>query len=68
MPDIAQDDYPIIFGDLSGYIIVDRVALSVQRLDEIYAEQNIVLLLGRKRVGGYCAEPYRIKVMKASAS
>ena len=68
MPDIAQDDYPIIFGDLSGYIIVDRVALSVQRLDEVYAEQNIVLLLGRKRVGGYCAEPYRIKVMKASAS
>lgn len=68
MPDIAQDDYPVIFGDLNGYIIVDRVALSVQRLDEIYAEQNIVLLLARKRVGGMCAEPYRIKVLKASAA
>jgi HK97 family phage major capsid protein len=66
VPDVAANAYPIIFGDLSGYIIVDRVGLSIQRLSELYAETNITLLLARKRVGGYCAEPYRIRVQKVS--
>ncbi len=68
VPDIAANSYPIIFGDLNGYIIVDRVGFSIQRLAELYAETNTTLLLARKRVGGYCAEPYRIKVLKAGTS
>lgn len=64
MPDIAADAYPIIFGDLSGYIVLDRVGFSVQRLSELYAETNLTLLLARRRVGGYLAEPYRVKVMQ----
>jgi len=68
MPDIGTNTYPILFGDLSGYIVLDRVGFSLQRLSEIYAETNLTLLLGRKRVGGYCAEPYRMKVLKAGTS
>lgn len=68
MPDITTDGYPIAFGDFSSYIVLDRVGFSVQRLTELYAETNITLLLARKRVGGYLAEPYRVKVLKASAS
>lgn len=66
VPAIAANDFPIIFGDLSGYIVLDRVGLAVQRLSELYAETNITLLLARKRVGGYLAEPFRVKVQKIS--
>jgi HK97 family phage major capsid protein len=66
MPDISTDAYPIAFGDMSGYIVLDRVGFSLQRLSELYAETNITVLLARKRVGGYLAEPYRVKVLKAS--
>jgi HK97 family phage major capsid protein len=64
MPDVAGDAYPIIFGDLRGYLVLDRVGLSIQRLTELYAETNITLLLARKRVGGQCIEPWRIKAQK----
>lgn len=67
MPAIASNAYPIIFGDLRGYMIVDRVGLSVQRLSELYAETNITLLLAKKRVGGQVVEPWRMKVQKVSS-
>jgi HK97 family phage major capsid protein len=65
MPDYtAANNYPLIFGDLSGYMIVDRVGLSVQKLSELYAETDVTLLLARKRVGGYCIRPWMLKVLK----
>ncbi len=51
-----------IFGDLQGYLVLDRVGFSIQRLSELYAETNITVLLARHRVGGQLVEPYRIKV------
>jgi len=66
MPDIAGNDYPILFGDFSGYFIVDRIGLSLQRLSEIYAETNITVILGRKRVGGEVAQPWRFRAQKIS--
>jgi HK97 family phage major capsid protein len=56
--------YPMVFGDLSGYIIADRVGLSIKRDENLYAETNQVLLLGRKRVGGQLAEAYRLSLLK----
>lgn len=67
MPDIAANAFPIIFGDLQGYLIADRVGLSIQVLRELYAETNITLLLARKRVGGQLIEPYRLRVQKCEA-
>lgn len=68
MPAIAAGAYPIIFGDLRGYLILDRVGLSVQRLtDSAYSELNLTGLLARKRVGGQVIEPWRIQVQKVSA-
>jgi len=64
----AANTYPIIFGDLKGYLVLDRVGFSVQRLAEKYAEENLVVLLGRKRVGGQVVEPYRMRCYKALAS
>lgn len=67
MPDIAGNAYPILFGDFTGYFIVDRVGLSLQRLSELYAETNITLLLARKRVGGDVAQPWRFKAQKIAS-
>lgn len=67
IPGVEAGEYPIVFGDLSGYLIVDRVGLSVQRLDERYAEKNITVLLARKRVGGMLVQPWRVRVQKVAA-
>ena len=67
LPNVSAGNYPIVFGDLNGYLILDRVGLSLQRIDQPYAEQNITVLLARKRVGGQVIEPWRIKVQKVSA-
>ncbi len=68
VPNVAGDAYPIIFGDMSGYLVLDRVGISLQRLDELYAETNITVLLARRRVGGQLIAPYRLKVQKVAAS
>jgi HK97 family phage major capsid protein len=67
VPAIAANAYSAIFGDLRGYLVLDRVGISMQRLSELYAETNITLLLARKRLGGQTIEPWRIKVQKVSA-
>lgn len=66
MPSIAANAYPILFGDFSGYYLVERVGFSIQVLDQIYAETNQVVLLGRLRFGGQTAEPWKIKAQKVS--
>lgn len=68
VPDIGADTYPIIFGDFNGYIVLDRVGFSIQRASELYIETDITLLVARKRVGGFCVEPWRFKVMKCGTS
>lgn len=61
MPNAAASKASIIFGDLTAYHIYDRVTLTVEVLRELLAETNQVLLLGRKRVGGALAEPWRLR-------
>jgi HK97 family phage major capsid protein len=68
VPSLTTNSYSVVLGDFFGYKILDRVGFSVQRLNELYAETNLTLLLAKKRVGGFCAEPYRFKVLKAGTS
>lgn len=68
MPDVKANAYPVIFGDLTGYYLVDRIALSIQVLREIYAETNQILLLGRVRFGGAPVETWRLKAQKIAAA
>lgn len=65
-PAVAGNAFPIVFGDMRGYLVLDRVGLSIQRLSELYAETNITLLLARKRVGGQLIEPWRLRAQKIS--
>jgi HK97 family phage major capsid protein len=68
MPSVGASAYPIIFGDLSGYYIADRVGMSVERyLDSATARQNLVYFVMRRRLGGQCAEPWRFAVQYVSA-
>jgi len=68
MPTIASDAYPLLFVDLSGYIIVDRVGMSVERyLDSSTARINQVLYVARRRLGGQFCEDWKAVVQKVSA-
>jgi HK97 family phage major capsid protein len=69
MPTIGAGTYPLIFGDLKGYTIVDRVGMSIERyLDSATARQDMVAYLMRRRVGGKVMEPWRFAVQKVAAS
>ena len=52
MDNIGANALPIIFGDLSGYRIVDRVGLSTMRDPFTLATVGQVRFHARKRVGG----------------
>jgi len=67
MPNVGAGAYPIIFGDIRGYWLVNRVGFSIQVLREIYAETNQILLLGRVRFGGQLVEDWRIRGQVVSA-
>lgn len=54
-----------IFGDFrSGYMIVDRLAMTVQRLDELYAEYGLVGFKVHFRVGGGVVMPAALRILK----
>ena len=51
MPDGASGETPIIFGDLSGYRVIDRIGLSVFRDPYARATNGEVRFHARRRVG-----------------
>lgn len=67
MPDVAANAYPIMFGDLSGYRIIDRVGLSVLRDPYSQATKGTVRFHARKRVGGDVSHADRFLKLKVAA-
>jgi HK97 family phage major capsid protein len=67
MPNTSANLYPIMFGDFSGYYLVNRIGFSMQVLRELYAETNKILLLGRIRFGGKLVEDWRVRLHIAAA-
>jgi len=67
MPDVAANAYPIMFGDLSGYRIIDRIGLSVLRDPYSQATKGTVRFHARKRVGGDVTNPDRFLKLKVAA-
>ena len=69
LPTIGAGTYPLVFGDLRGYTIADRVGMSVERyLDSATARTNTVIYVMRRRLGGQVAETWRFAVQKVAAS
>lgn len=65
MPTMATGTKPIIFGDLKGYatkIVKDTV--EVQVLQEKYADEHVVGVIGWVEVDGKIIDPQRITVLK----
>lgn len=67
MPDVAANALPIIFGDLQGYRIVDRVSFSLLRDPYSQAAKGHVRLHARRRVGGDVTHPDRFVALKVAA-
>ncbi len=64
----AADAFPIAFGDYaSAYQIVDRVGVAIQRDDFTGADNGIVKLRARRRVGGKPVLPEAVVLIKAAA-
>ena len=63
MPDIAANSLSIAFGDFErGYLIVDRIGISVLR--DPYSAKPYVLFYTTKRVGGGVQDFEAIKLLK----
>lgn len=67
MDDIGAGKFPILFGDLSGYRIIDRVGLSTLRDPYTLASKGQVRFHARKRVGADITHPDRFVKLKVSA-
>lgn len=67
MEDIGAGKYPILFGDMTGYRIIDRVGLSTLRDPYSLATKGQVRFHARKRVGADVTHPDRFVKLKVSA-
>lgn len=68
MPAIAAGTKPISFGDMSYYFIKDRKAMSMKRMDELYAATGHVGFRVDKRVDGKLVLPEAVKVLQMAAA
>jgi len=69
MADIAAAAKPVVFGDYRrGYMIVDRVALSVLRDPYSQASTGNVRYIARRRVGGEVVLSEAMRALKMAAS
>lgn len=69
MPSIANGAFPIVFGDFTGYQIIDRVGMTIERyLDSAPARKNAIVYIMRRRVGGQVLEPWRFATMQCATS
>jgi len=69
MPTVTTNAISLIFGDLRGYRIADRVGMSVQRYDDsTTAATNAVKFIMRRRLGGKVVESWRFVCHKCATS
>ena len=68
LPAVSANNHPVIFGDWKGYMIVDRVGMTVERItDSTLMGTNKVAVFARRRLGGQVIEPWRFSAQKISA-
>ena len=68
LPAVSANNHVLIWGDWKGYLIVDRVGMTIERVqDRTSVGRNFVSLFARRRVGGQVVEPWRFRVQKISA-
>jgi HK97 family phage major capsid protein len=65
MPDIAAGAVPIVFGDFSGYLVIDRTGIRILR--DPYTNKPFVQFYTTKRVGGGVVDPTVFRYHKVAA-
>lgn len=56
------------FGDFRNYYFIDRVGMSIKRLDELYAGNDQIGFVARKRFDGRVALTNAFRIIKAAAA
>jgi HK97 family phage major capsid protein len=67
MPAVAGSAFPILFGDFSGYWIVQKAGLTIARFQDSNTGINKVEYHVRRRVGGRVVETWRFVAQYVSA-
>lgn len=68
MPDVAASATPVVFGDFQrGYMVIDRVALSVLRDPFTQATSGNIRYVARRRVGGQVVLSEALRTQTISA-
>lgn len=66
MPAVGASNFPILFGDFSGYVSLTRSNISIQILDQTRAKENLTEVVAKLRYGGDLVEPYKFRAQKVS--
>lgn len=65
MPDIAAGTIPIVFGDFTGYLVIDRTGIRILR--DPYTNKPFVQFYTTKRVGGGIVDPTKFRYHRVAA-
>lgn len=68
MPSVAAGTYPLLFGDLGGYEIYDRVGMTIRRYNDFSTDRvNCTAFVMRRRLGAQLTEKWRWAVQLIGA-
>jgi HK97 family phage major capsid protein len=68
MPTIALNAFPVVYGDMSAYVIVERLGMAIQRYNDSNMGINVVEFQLRRRIGGDLLEAWKVCLQKVAAS
>ena len=68
MPDVAAGTFPALFGDMSGYTIVERLGMTIERFMDSGTGPNVIEFHVRRRLGGKLEQPWKFAVQKVAAA
>lgn len=66
MPDVGAGNIPIVFGDFTGYLVIDRMGIRILR--DPYTAKPFVHFYTTKRVGGGVVDPTKFRYHKIAQS
>jgi HK97 family phage major capsid protein len=68
LPDVADGNFPIVFGDWSAYRIVDRLSMSILSNPYSYAHKDVTRIHATRRVGARVLQAARFRKLKTATS
>lgn len=67
LADVAANTFPLIFAVMRGYVIVERLGMSIERFHDSYTGVNKVEYHLRRRIGGRVNRPWLFAVQHVAA-